>query len=83
MELKTQEPKPKTTLERNRNKRFLSSSPEESRKVITDLHSNEETKQDFKKNKTQSITSFLRPSTLKPNNRALPIKETIDIEEKN
>lgn len=61
-----------TPAERNTNKRFMSRSPEESTKNIMVDHNIEKTKQLPKRNKSQPITSFLRPSQLNLNNQNSP-----------
>lgn len=66
VELKTRESQPRTHTERN--KRFMSISPEEAEKKTTKT-TNEGTKHAFKKNKSQTITGFLRPSQLNLNNQ--------------
>lgn len=61
-----------TPTERNTNKRFMSRSPEESTKNTLVDHNIEMTKRLPKRNKSQPITSFLRPSQLNPNNQNSP-----------
>ncbi|CAK1579776.1 unnamed protein product [Parnassius mnemosyne] len=60
-----------TPTERNINKRFMSKSPEETVNETTKEYDNEKTKQVPKRNKSHTITSFLRPSQLNLNNRAI------------
>ncbi|XP_045446920.1 uncharacterized protein LOC123655128 [Melitaea cinxia] len=58
--LKTRESETRTPTERNKNKRLMSISPEETFKETGTESSNERTKQITKRNKSQTITSFLR-----------------------
>lgn len=67
--LKMRGSEPRTPTERNVNKRFMSVSPEEAEKE-TATHYNEGMKQaSKKKNKSHTITSFLRPSQLNLSNQ--------------
>ncbi|XP_045450569.1 uncharacterized protein LOC123659397 [Melitaea cinxia] len=70
--LKTRESETRTPTERNKNKRLMSISPEETFKETGTESSNERTKQITKRNKSQTITSFLRPSQLNLNEQAPP-----------
>ncbi|CAH2096743.1 unnamed protein product [Euphydryas editha] len=70
--LKTRECEIRTPTKRNINKRLMSISPEEAVKETGTESNNERTKQVTKRNKSQTITSFLRPSQLNLNERAAP-----------
>lgn len=81
--LKTQESEVHTPTERHTerstNKRYMSTSPEETAKETRKEYNNERTKQIPKKNKPQTITSFLRPSQLNLNNREIQTTNMEDI----
>lgn len=69
--LKTRQPEPHTPAERNTTKRFMSASPDEVKTGNTTYSNEGGTKQVSKKNKSQTITNFLRPSQLNPSNRTI------------
>lgn len=76
--LKTRESEVNTPTKRNVNKRYMSTSPEETDKDTANECVNEKTKQISKKNKSQTITSFLRPSQLNTYNQAVPTMNVND-----
>lgn len=78
--LNSQKSEARTPTERNTNKRFMSISPEETMNETRKDYNNEKTKQPPKRNKSQSITSFLRPPQLNLNDPTLPTKNGEDIQ---
>lgn len=76
--LKPQKSEAHTPTERNTNKRYMSTSPEETTNEIRKDYYNEKTKQLPKRNKSQTITSFLRPSQFNVNN---PTPPTVNVED--
>ncbi|XP_046976383.1 uncharacterized protein LOC124542483 [Vanessa cardui] len=70
--LRPQKSEAHTPTERNTNKRFMSISPEETTNETRKGCNNEKTKQLPKRNKSQPITSFLRPPQPNLNDLTLP-----------
>ena len=77
--LKTQKSEANIPTEKNTNKRFMSMSPEETTNETSKDYNNEKIKQVPKRNKPQSITSFLRPPQLNLNSPNLPTGNAEDI----
>lgn len=74
--LKTRESETRTPIEKNTNKRFLSTSPEDIEKEPTKYNISKSKQTLKKKNKSQNITSFLRPPQPNLINQLLPNDDT-------